>query len=133
MLIFVISINNYFWTFVLHNFWNFFLILPCTLTIKVRVFFLMCSPWKVGLGTWITLPYLNSKCKIKGLGPPPSILEKKHNRDTRLRLYESMVGIIGQTAIKETTLCNICNRPFFSESILINNTCFILIILLSVY
>ncbi len=54
-----------------------FLILPCTLTIKVEgiIFFCISRPWKVGQGTCITLPYLNSKSKIIGGGgkhPPPS-------------------------------------------------------------
>ena len=50
---------------------NFQKILPNTLTIKEQAL-------KVGQGTCITLPYLNSKGKIIGGGepPPPSILDK---------------------------------------------------------
>jgi len=55
-------------------------ILSYTLTIKVRGrIFLMSRPLKVGLGTCITLPYLNCKGKIIGGGvnpSPPYILDK---------------------------------------------------------
>jgi len=51
---------------------NFQKILPNTLTIKEQAL-------KVGLGTWITLPYLNSKGKIIGGGgtPPPIYIRQK--------------------------------------------------------
>ena len=51
----------------------------------------MSRPWKVGLGTYITLPYLNSQGKNMGGGveTPPSILDKNSPIGTGLRSQDS--------------------------------------------
>ena len=78
-IIFFKSKNNYFWknfpTYIL----KFFLkTLSCTLNIKVRgSIFLMSRPWKVGLGTWHTLPDLTTKSKIIEGEPPSPQVDKK--------------------------------------------------------
>jgi len=76
--IFVKSKNIYFWTFIRRTFWTFLKSSLANWTLISKesdYFFLMNRPWKFGLGTCFSLPYLTSKGKIIE-APPPSILDK---------------------------------------------------------
>ena len=70
-------------------FFNFFKNLPCTLVLEIHrslICFLISRPWKVGTGTCIKLPYLNSVGKIMGGTSPQSILDIDNNSPSGLGL-----------------------------------------------
>ena len=88
MLIFVESINNYFWKFFRCTFWTFFKSSLAPTPLKLEVLFF---EW-VEIGKCLTLSYLNSKGKIiwgGGAPPPPTILDK--NSPIEIGLMQALV------------------------------------------